>query len=243
MIDIKRKEFQNNLKQNQEIYLKNLLHIKKYYKLRHLHTDIILDIENYLIDDKYPVKEYFNKIEDKLRKELNGISFSLDNTNKNDLKISNYLFTYKNIDLIPSIVEIFIENNYYKDAKRRNMLKCMSESIPGLFKVINCEPKTGYVTLRDVFTNIEYKIIDVATSSSDIKEEDGAYIYNRIITCDGISFGSGLPIFLRDGCKRLEEFIKNHKYEECSDFTRCIISYEISKDKDNYIIGEINNNF
>ena len=56
------------------------------------------------------------------------------------------------------------------------MLKCMSESIPRLFKVINCEPKTGYVTLRDVFTNIEYKIIDVETSSSELKEEDGAYI-------------------------------------------------------------------
>ena len=243
MIDKKRNEYYNNLKQNQEIYLNNLIHIKKYYKLRRIHTDIILDIEDYLIDDKYPVKEYFNKIEDKLHKELDGIPFSLDNTKKNDLKIYNYLFTYKNIDLIPSIIEIFIENNHYKDAKRRNMLKCMNESIPGLFKIINCEPKTGYVILRDVFTNIEYKIIDIATSSSEIKEEDGAYMYNRIITCDGISFGNGLPIYLRDGCKRLKEFIKNHKYDECSDFTRCIISYEISKDKDNNIVGEVNNNF
>ena len=241
MFDIR--EFQNRLKQNQELYLDKLIHIKKYYKLRRLHTDIILDMEEYLNCDKYPVKDYFSKIEDKLREELDEISFSLDNTNKRDIKISNYLFTYKNIDLIPSITEIFTENNYYKDAKRRNMLKCMNDSIPGLFKVINCDPKTGYVILKDVFTNIEYKIIDIATSSSELTEKDGAYMYNRIITCDGISFGNGLPIYLRDGCKRLEEFIKNHKYDECSDFTRCVISYEISKDEDNNIRGDVNNIF
>lgn len=243
MLDIEKREFHRIIKQNQELYLNNLIHIKKYYKLRRLHTDIIFDMEDYLNCDKYPVNEYFDKIKDKLREELDGISFPLDNTNKRDLKISNYLFTYKNIDLIPSITEIFTENNYYKDAKRRNMLKCMNDSIPGLFKIINCDPKTGYVILKDVFTNIEYKIIDIATSSSEVTEQDGAYMYNRIITCDGISFGNGLPIYLRDGCKRLEEFIKNHKYDECSDFTRCIISYEISKDEDNNIKGEVNNNF
>ena len=62
------------------------------------------------------------------------------------------------------------------------------------------------------------------------------YMYNHIITYDGISFGTGLPIGISENCKRLKEFIKKYKDKKITDFTKCFLLYEISKDKYNKVI-------
>lgn len=42
--------------------------------------------------------------------------------------------------------------------------------------------------------------------------------------------------------KLLQEFIKNHKYKKCSDFSRCLLLYDLSK-KENDLIVSYNNQY
>ena len=109
----------------------------------------------------------------------------------------------------------------------------MKDSIVGLFKIINYDGMTGYVTYQDVFTNKKYKIIDIFSSSLELLYKDKeVYIYNRLITYDGITFGTGLPCSFVGNNKSLKEFIKKHKYNSCSDFSRCLMIYYIAKEND-----------
>ena len=63
----------------------------------------------------------------------------------------------------------------------------MNKSTVGIFKVIDCNSINGYVTLKEVFTNEEYKIIDISFSSTYmISKNEERYMYNRTRTYNDI---------------------------------------------------------
>ena len=221
---------------NKTFFLNQKEHIKKYYKIRGIHEKVLSSMINYIDSGKLPVEEYFSKVANDYKKESGNIMFSLDNRIHDDEIIFNELFIYKNHHKIPSLTEIYIAKNKFKDKEKVKMLYAMKNSIVGLFKVINFDNINGYVTYQDVFTHKKYKIIDISMSSlGNVYEKQEIYIYNRIINYDGILFGTGLPCIFTNQNKKFKQFIKHHKYNKCSDFTRCIMLYNIAKDNTNTV--------
>lgn len=81
-------------------------HIKKYNKLRKLHSEIIDNMENYIIDGKYNISDYYNSIYNDIYKEIPELDFDLDSNDVDDRTILNDLFMYKNHSKLMSITEI-----------------------------------------------------------------------------------------------------------------------------------------
>lgn len=219
---------------NKTFFLDSKDYIKKYYKIRKLHSTIIDSMMNYIDSGKYPVDKYYNSILLDVRRETKNTMIFVDNATHDGAVIFNELFMYKTHYKIPSLTEIYIEKKKFKDKDKLKMLYAMKDSIVGLFKIINYDHVNGYVTYQDVFTKKKYKIIDISMSSmGKINEKQDLYIYNRIITYDKISFGTGIPCVFNGNNKRLKEFIKKHNYSNCSDFSRCLMLYDISREKGN----------
>jgi hypothetical protein len=195
-------------------------HIKKYNRLRKLHSEIIDSMENYIIDGKYNINDNYNSIYNDIDKEITELDFDLDLNDVDDRTILNDLFMYKNHPKLTSITEIYLQKNKFRNAEKVKMLNSMKNSYVGLFKVI-----------------------DIAMSSTlKIDKKRMIYFYNRIITFDDISFGTGIHCMMTSEHQLLQEFIKKHNYKKISDFSRCLLLYNLSK-KDNSIKVEYNNQY
>lgn len=221
-------EFIINL--NKNMILKNKEHIKKYYKIRNIHSSVLDSMDNYMNKNHNLISVYLDSIAVDILRETKYMDIELDAHNRDDAEVFNELVIYKNHNKLKSITEVFIENKKLKNPDKVKMLHAMNKSIVGLFKVIDYDFKEGYVTYLDVFTKKKYKIIDISMSSLEMLYKDKEiYIYNRIITYDGISFGTGLPIGMIGSNKELKDFIKHHNYKTCSSFSRCLMLYDIAK--------------
>ena len=195
-------------------------HIRKYNRLRKLHSEIIDSMENYIIDGKYNINDNYNSIYDDIDKEIPELDFDLDSNDVDDRTVLNDLFMYKNHPKLTSITEIYLQKNKFRNAEKVKMLNSMKNSYVGLFKVI-----------------------DIAMSSTlKIDKKRMIYFYNRIITVDDISFGTGIHCMMTSEHKLLQEFIKKHNYKKISDFSRCLLLYNLSK-KDNNIQVGYNNQY
>ena len=150
---------------NRAFFLDNKDYIKKYYKIRKIHSSVLDSMMNYIDSGKLPIEDYFNIIAPDIQRETKNMDISLDNTKQNDAAIFNELFIYKTHHKIPSLTEIYINKKIFKDEDKIKMLYAMKNSIVGLFKIINYDNINGYVTYQDVFTNKKYKIIDISMSS------------------------------------------------------------------------------
>ncbi len=123
-----------------------------------------------------------------------------------------------------NMFEIYLDNNKLRNEEKVKMLKCIKDSYVGLFKVIDVDRLDGYVTYEDVFTKKRFKVVDIALRSTyNLKNDKDIYLYNRIITYDDISFGSGIHCIMTSDNKELLYFIKRHNYKKFSDFSRCIM--------------------
>jgi hypothetical protein len=218
-------------------------HIKKYNSIRKLHSEIINSMENYIIDGKYNMNDYFNSIYNDIHKEIPELEFDLDYNDIDDRTILNDLFIYRNHSKLKSITEIYIQKNKFRNEEKLKMLNCMKDSYVSLFKVVAVDRNDGYITYEDIFTKKKFKVIDISLSSTlKIDEKSVIYVYNRIIKFDDISFGTGIHCIMSSDNKLLKEFIKNHKYNKYSDFSRCLLIYDLSK-KENKLSVSYNNQY
>ena len=200
-------------------------------------------MQNFILEGKYNINENYDIIYDDVNKEISRKDFILDLDDVDDKTILNELFMYKNHSKLKSITEIYLEKNKFKSKDKIKMLNSMNNSYVGLFKIIDTDRDDGYITYEDVFTKKKFKVIDIAMSSTFIvNEKFDIYAYNRIITFDDISFGTGIHCMMTSEHKLLMEFIKKHKYQNCSDFSRCLLLYDLSK-KDNKLTVSYNNQF
>lgn len=218
-------------------------HIKKYNKLRKLHSEIIDSMKNYIIDGKYNINERYNSICNDIDKEIPELDFNLNSNDVDDITILADLFMYKNHCKLMSITEIYLQKNKFRNQEKIKMLNSMKNSYVGLFKVVATDRNDGYITYEDVFTKKRVKVIDIAMSSTlKVDKKRMVYVYNRIITFDDISFGTGIHCMMTSDHKLLKEFIKNHKYKNYSDFSRCLLLYDLSK-KENNLTVNYNNQY
>lgn len=205
-------------------------HIKKYNKLRKLHGEIIDNMLAYIDSGKYNIDEYFDIISKDIDRETNERDFSLNLSNSDDITIIAELFLYKTHKKIPSLTEVYLEKNKFRNKEKIQLLNSMKNSYVGIFKIVDVDKENGYVYYQDVFTHKRFKLIDIAMSSTlKVDKNKPVYMYNRIITVDDISFGAGIHCMMSWDNKYLKEFIKKHKYNRCSDFSRCLLLYDICK--------------
>ena len=170
-------------------------HIKKYNKFRKLQSEVIDSMENYILDGKYDINKYLKDMTSKVNfdklKDKRFFNFNYDDPD--DRTILDELFIYKNIEGIPSVTEIYLEKNKLRNEDKVKMLNAMNNSYVSLFKIVGVDMDEAYVIYEDVFTKKRYKIIDIAMSGSVIIDKKRPiYYYNRIITIDGISYGTGI---------------------------------------------------
>lgn len=209
-------------------------HIIKYYQVRKFHNEIADNMKQYFDAGKYEMNSYYTSVLNSIKKETKGYGLHLKNINKINTSILYELFLYKNHSKIPSVSEIFAVIKRFRNEEKLKMLDSIINSYVGLFKIIDVNKSNGYVTYEDVFTLKRYKIIDIAMSKSlKLNKKNSFYIYNRIIAYDGVCFGTGISNVMTSFNEGLKEFINNHQYQKCSDFSRCLILNNISKCEEN----------
>lgn len=231
LIENKSPEEISNLLVNINRYqLNRKAHIKKYNKLRKLHGEILDSMINNIENGKFPIDKYYQSIATDVERETDEIYFDLDLNDEDDITIITELFVYKNHKKMPSLTELYLEKKIFRNKEKLALLNGMKNSYVGLFKIVDVDRDNGYVVYQDVFTHKRFKIIDISMSSTlKVDKKRPLYMYNRIITVDEISFATGIHCMMTWENKILKEFLKKHKYSRCSDFSRCILLYEISK--------------
>ena len=226
--------------------LKSKPHIKKYLKVREIHNEICQSMLDYFLSGKYDFKEELKKATPSILKELNNniSKFNIEfdtNTVRGRSILAEYVIN-KNHPEITSITEIYIKKKRYTNEDKVKMLKAMNKSYVGLFKVISTDVNEAYLEIEDVFTKERFKIIDIGGSIDD-KIAKNAYYYNRIITVDDISFGTGIHIIFNKDFKGINNYIKNNKKKKSSDIVRLMALDSLCKSADNKAIFHENSIF
>ena len=222
-----------------KMILKRKPHIKKYYKYRKLHGEVLDSMINYMCKGKYDYEKKYKSILNDLRVETRNPNFDIElyKGDADDDTIITELYCYNNHPKIDNLTEIYIRNNLFKNKDKIKMLEAMKNSYVGLFKLIDSDIIDGYIYIEDVFTKKKFKIIDVAMSVNNIKNmKRKIYYYNRIITIDDISFATGIHCILTSDNKRFMDYIKKHRYKKESGCDRCIQLYKISKKEINFVV-------
>ena len=184
-------------------------HIKEYYKIRKLHSDIVNAMVKYqeankfksIIDDNNIFNQE-NLINNKDAFHLVESSFDLET--REGMQAFYDLLIYKQTYNINCITEDFIKARRYRIPEKIEFLHSMLNSTIGLFEITKTDMNEGYVYFKDIFTGIEYKLVDIALSGNQIF--DNIYIYTRLITYHDIIFNTGLSLSF----DKNDSFIKNH---------------------------------
>ncbi len=203
-------------------------HIKKYNKIRKLHSVILDSMENYIFNSKYDFNKHINIIMNDLKKVVKDLDIEFDLDDPEDIVTLSELLFYNNHPKIEPVTDIYIKKKRFKTEDKNKMLESMKNSYVGLFEVVDVDSWDGYVTLQDIFTKKTFKIIDIALSSScHIDEKRKRYLYNRIITYEDVSFSSGLHYMFTSNSKEFLEFINSKKYQKYDGFVNCLVLYDL----------------
>lgn len=77
---------------NKMLFLNKKEHIKKYYKVRKIYSDVLNSMINYIDTGKYPIEEYINTIINDVKREVKNLEIDINNQKHNDVIIFNELF-------------------------------------------------------------------------------------------------------------------------------------------------------
>lgn len=185
-------------------------HIKEYKKIRKLHGEITDSMATYYENGKFQLqvtKPNIDKNEQSNIVRLIDVDFD-PNTQVGSQGMANMVI-YKNSSTTKCITEEFLEKNRFRKEEKIELLKSMLDSRAGLFEVTKTEPTEGYAYLKDVLTGSEFKITDIGLSGSP--NYKSFYNYMRIITYNGVSFGTGLNLIFTKDDPFIQNWIKEHK--------------------------------
>lgn len=213
--------------------LKNKEHIKKYKMLRKLHKEIHESMFKYMNSDKFDNVKFHDVVADIIDNEIDeDFEITFDYDNSSDIIIECEMHFYKNSKNIKSITEMFLETNRFKSPEKKVLLQAMNSSFVGLFKIIDFDYENAYVFLEDIFTHKKFKVVDINLGfQHKMYDLKNTYFYMRIITVDDISFGTGIPSHFDINDAMLQNYIKSHKYNKCSDMARCLYLYSLYRKK------------
>ncbi|TAH60701.1 MAG: hypothetical protein EWM50_06440 [Gottschalkiaceae bacterium] len=205
-------------------------HIQEYYKIRKIHSEIVNTMVNYfeankfeLIIDGNNVYNHEDLIKNKEPFHLIESSFNLET--REGVQALYDLLIYKASHNMNCITEDFIKAHRYRRPEKIEFLYSMLNSMIGLYEITKTDINEGYVYLKDIFTDIEYKIVDIALSGNHIYGD--FYIYTRLIMYHGIIFNTGLSLTFNKNDRFIKNHILNHKknYTPEAEFNRFIQLY------------------
>jgi hypothetical protein len=203
----------NALNSMRRIFLDKKPHIREYYKIRNMHSEIVDAMVQYYQDGKFKQKADKNSVSKPTPiVTVHLLECSFDLTTREGGQGFYDMMIYKPASNISCITEDFIRDHRYKKPEKTELLQSMLDSRLGLFEVTGTDMLEGYVYIKDVFTGVEYTIIDIGLSGQPNFED--FYFYTRIISYHGINFGTGLNLIFA----KTDNFIKRHIQEHKKDF-------------------------
>lgn len=199
--------------------LRNKEHIKKYRKIRKIHSNIIDSMVNDIENNKISLD-----ISTSLKEAESLIGSKIDFKKKNYEDRMNYYGIY--MFGKEGLASIYLANNRYKDDLKIEILNSMVNAYTGLFKIKDIDPRNGYVYLEDVVNGKEFRVVDQSLSLN--KDAIGmVYIYSRIMEIDDIAFNNcAMPIYIDN--KYVSKYITMCKRKNYCDITKSIILYYIA---------------
>lgn len=222
--------FLNGMNNLRQLMLKSEKHIKKYYKYRKVHGEVLDSMQNYIYNNKYDLSEELNKILDIVKKEVKGnvkvLNINFDLNNSLDLNKFLDLCVYKNHPNMNCVVDEYLTKNKFKNPDKVEMLYAMRDSFASFFKVID-KDYNGFVKIEDLVTNKVYKVVDISLSNPIFK--NSPYLYCRLITINDINFLSGTMAFPKN-IKKINNYIKNCKYKKKSGLVETLEVYNLNKE-------------
>lgn len=212
----------------QNLLLKNNPNIKEYKKIRKLHNEVMESMMKYFQQGKFELK-IDNNLENIGKKVISYINTKFDTSTELGIQAISNIMVYKNACNMNCITEEFIKKNKYKNQEKLELLESMKNSTAGLFEIIQTDRKNGQVHLKNVLNDKEYCMTDVGFSSN--LNNDKIYLYTRIITYHGISFGTGLNLAFDKNdefiCKWIKENLKKiNEKQEISRFLELYNEYQ-----------------
>lgn len=185
-------------------------HIKEYYKIRKMHSEIVDAMIKYHDDDKFEQKvntDFAPHAEpDKI---LYLLESDFDLETQTGAQGFYDMRIYKAARNMNCITEDFIQHHRYRKPEKIEFLHSMLASKPGLFEITGTDFDEGYVYIKEVFTGVEHTIVDVGLSGD--RNYGKYYIYTRIITYHGISFSTGLNFIFAKDDGFIEGHIQHHR--------------------------------
>ena len=194
----------------QEFLLKNKPHIKEYKKIRKLHREIIDSMMNYFYNKNSELVIDYNINNENVY----DINTKFDTSTQLGAQAFGNLVIYKNAPNMNCVTEDYIKNKKYRAQEKIEFLESMLNSEAGLFEVTKTDRKEGQVYVRNVLNNNEYCLTDIGLSSN--LSNENFYMYMRVITYHGISFGTGLNLVFDKKDKFIQKWIK----ENLADFDK-----------------------
>jgi hypothetical protein len=200
----------NNLRR---FFLDKKPHIKKYYKIRNIHSEIVNTMIQYHHDGKFKRQIDTDFVsEPEHEKDIYLLECDFDLDTGTGAQAFYDIWIYKMAANMTCITDDFIRDHRYRKPEKIVVFHSMLDSKLGLFEVTGTDMEEGYAYLKDVFTGDEYTIVDIGLSGNP--NYDAYYIYTRIITYQDISFGTGLNFIFG----KTDNFIKNHIQQHKKDF-------------------------
>lgn len=211
--------------------LKRNDHIKKYYKCRRIHSEVLNSMEDYITNGKYDLNDALNEIADSLLKEAKHnpkvLNINIDFNNELDFSIFTDISIYKNHPNMKCVLEDYLLKNKFRNAEKVEMLHTMQNSFLSFFK-LKKQKENGMVELEDLATNKIYNVTDIALSNPMYKRNN-IYLYSRLITMYDINFLSSTMVF-PNNIKKINNYIKDCKYKKKSKLVEILEVYNLHKE-------------
>ena len=225
----------------QRFLLEKKPHIKEYKKIRKIHGEITDSMATYYEDGKFQLEiTNYTPRPDMKTEDILVFDSYFDMTTQVGAQGMMNMVLYKNSDTTKCITEKYLEMNRYKKPEKIKFLNSMLNSKAGLFEVTKTETTEGYVYLKDMLSGEEIKITDIALSGS--MSFENFYSYMRIITYNGVSFGTGLNLIFKKEDPFIQNWIKKNKekYNPKEETLRFIELYNRYSKDDNGVRVKMN---
>lgn len=190
--------------------LKEKPHYKKYLDIRKKTDAIVNRMLEYHAQDNYNFDEEFKKISEILSQECTDIKEDINLNWQEDKDILFDMILFKNAPNVKCITSEFLSKKLYKNEEEKKLLECILKSNLSIYKVIK-NYDNGFIEIQDMLTNKRIKIMDVASS---LGLNNDVYMINRIISYNGISFGTGINLITKNNNKEIDFYLKNNTHKK-----------------------------
>jgi len=204
-------------------------HIKEYKKIRRLHSEIVNGMMEHYHEDKFQ-RQVIRDTEleeegDPKARTVTLLEATFDYDTREGTQALCEHIVYKMAPNVTCITEDFLNKHRYRKPEKIEFLQAMLNSYAGLFEITATDRQEGYAYLKDVFTGRKFKITDTSICASPNFEN--YYMYTRVITYHGVSFGTGLSLIFGKADPFITKYIERERkdFQAREEFRRFIELY------------------